>query len=290
MRKLIAVALAAILFLAAGTAVAEEETPKTWDELYEEGCRAFREGDTDKARAAFEASGKEAGDAEIVPALMLHACAVPRGQGGAFSVSLPELENEIREVEEMIRDIEDLFARKKISKKAREQYLQMAQDVREYMADYYAALQAADEQARAAADSLQAEPMAAAQGGAPAQGEQFSPLPAVSLREQLTKPKAPGSYRGKAASTQQDGSHTVYLDKDGHVLRREWEEVSGDMTIHGVQHFVNDENGHPVSAFTYWNNVLICSFSFYRLNGSYVSARWFDEAAIRKVFSKGGHR
>ena len=184
----------------------------------------------------------------------------------------------------------------KAAKYAQEQALQfvesnnVAEDVREYMADYYAALQAADEQARAAADSLQAEKMAAAPGGAPAQGEQFSPLPAVSLREQLTKPKAPGSYRGKAASTQQDGSHTVYLDKDGHVLRREWEEVSGDMTIHGVQHFVNDEDGHPVSAFTYWNNVLICSFSFYRLNGSYVSARWFDEAAIRKVFSKGGHR
>ena len=290
MKRAICFGLILVLLLATmGFALAAEEEEKAWDELYAEGCRAFSEGDMEKAMEAFTASLESADDAEVVPALMRYACAVPRAAGKSWvTISLPELEQNIAKVEAMADEMGELYAQKKISKKVYEQLREWIMLVRQYLAEYQTALREVDEQTREQTNSLNS-PLT---GGATLLASQDAfdaalPLPIFSLREHLEKPKAPSAYREQVTSTKQDEHYTRFLDKDGHLLRLEWDDEYG---IHGVQHYINDANGYPMYAFTYWNGVLICSFSFYRLEGSYVSTKWFDQAAIQKVFQAMGHR
>ena len=105
MKKLIAFVLAVTMILTvSGSVFAEEEAEeKTWDELYAEGCAAFTAGDMEKAAEAFDASLEACGDNEIVPALMRCACAGP-GKASQLSVSLPDLEKSIRDVDALAEE------------------------------------------------------------------------------------------------------------------------------------------------------------------------------------------
>ena len=128
MKRLIAFVLAVMLIVTVSGSVHAEEEEKTWDELYEEGCRAFQEGDMEKAAAAFDASLEACGDNEIVPALMRCACAVP-GKVSRLSVSLQDLEKSIRDVQALEEDLELIYAQKKISKQTYGKFAEMAKSV-----------------------------------------------------------------------------------------------------------------------------------------------------------------
>lgn len=269
-----------------------EEEEKSWSEWYEEGSRAFLEGDIEKAAAAYDAAMEASGDTEIVAILMRHACVVPakRADGlSTFSVDTQEINEHIQAINELEDDLGLLLAQKKVTQKDYQMYLEMAKEISLYLENYLqdlteaGALQEKDE-------SAEYRPGTGAATDTGKKGSFTIPLPAESLQERLEKPKAPSSYKEKVASTKQDGNHTVYLDKDGYLLRIEWEEHQGDSVIHGVQHYVNDQDGHPVAAFTYWNNVLVMSFNFFRLNGLYVSHKFIDQKAIQKVFKNNGHK